>query len=127
MQADVDGDGSLNYGEFVAVSVHLRRMANDEHLHKAFTFFDQNQNGFIEVDELRSALSDEDDGNNEAVISAIMHDVDTDKVSFRAALHMSIHGYVWMFNAFHSFLNRCYASVSEEYICVETWLNLEQA
>lgn len=77
--ADVDGDGSLNYGEFVAVSVHLRRMANDEHLHKAFTFFDQNQNGFIEVDELRSALSDEDDGNNEAVISAIMHDVDTDK------------------------------------------------
>lgn len=77
--ADVDGDGALNYGEFVAVSVHLRRMANDEHLHKAFAFFDQNKSGFIEIEELRQALSDEDDGNSEDVINAIMHDVDTDK------------------------------------------------
>lgn len=77
--ADVDGDGTLNYGEFVAVSVHLSRMANDEHLHKAFAFFDRNQSGFIEIDELRIALSDEDDANSEDVINAIMHDVDTDK------------------------------------------------
>ncbi|CAB4309182.1 unnamed protein product [Prunus armeniaca] len=58
--ADVDGDGALNYGEFVAVTVHLKKMANDEHLHKAFAFFDQNQSG-------------------EEVILAIMYDVDTDK------------------------------------------------
>lgn len=77
--ADVDGDGALNYGEFVAVSVHLRRMANDEHLHKAFAFFDQNQSGYIEIEELRNALTDEVDSNSEEVISAIMHDVDTDK------------------------------------------------
>lgn len=77
--ADIDGDGTLNYGEFVAVSVHLRRMANDEHLHKAFAFFDRNQSGFIEIEELRLALSDEDDANSEEVINAIMHDVDTDK------------------------------------------------
>lgn len=77
--ADVDGDGALNYGEFVAVSVHLRRMANDEHLHKAFAFFDQNQSGYIEIEELRNALNDEVDSNSEEVISAIMHDVDTDK------------------------------------------------
>lgn len=77
--ADVDGDGALNYGEFVAVSVHLRKMANDEHLHKAFSFFDQNKSGYIEIDELRHALSDEDDANSEDVINAIMDDVDTDK------------------------------------------------
>ncbi|KAG5517551.1 hypothetical protein RHGRI_038075 [Rhododendron griersonianum] len=77
--ADVDGDGTLNYGEFVAVSVHLRKMANDEHLHKAFAFFDLNQSGYIEIEELRDALRDEDDTNNEEVINAIMHDVDTDK------------------------------------------------
>ena len=81
LQADVDGDGALNYGEFVAVSVHLKKMANDEHLHKAFSFFDHNKNGYIEIDELRHALSDEDDANSEEVINAIMHDVDTDKVS----------------------------------------------
>ncbi|XP_019253802.1 PREDICTED: calcium-dependent protein kinase 8-like [Nicotiana attenuata] len=77
--ADVDRDGYLNYAEFVAVSVHLRKMANDEHLHKAFLFFDRNESGYIEIEELRSALSDEDDGNSEEVINAIMHDVDTDK------------------------------------------------
>lgn len=87
-QADVDGDGTLNYGEFVAVSVHLRKMANDEHLHKAFAFFDRNESGYIEIEELRDALSDEDDANSEEVIIAIMHDVDTDKVSYIHILPM---------------------------------------
>ncbi|KAL6563759.1 Calcium-dependent protein kinase 8 [Orobanche gracilis] len=77
--ADVDGDGTLNYAEFLAVSVHLRKMANDEHLHKAFAFFDRNGSGYIEIEELRDALSDEGDASNEEVIVAIMHDVDTDK------------------------------------------------
>ncbi|KAM7273443.1 hypothetical protein ACFE04_028107 [Oxalis oulophora] len=77
--ADVKGDGTLNYREFVAVAVHLRKMGNDEHLHKAFAFFDQNQSGYIEVEELRSALNDEVDTCSEEVISAIIQDVDTDK------------------------------------------------
>ncbi|KAJ7964090.1 Calcium-dependent protein kinase [Quillaja saponaria] len=77
--ADVDGDGTLNYVEFVAVSVHLKKMGNDEHLHKAFAFFDQNQSGYIEIEELREALNDDVDTNNEEVINAIMRDVDTDK------------------------------------------------
>ncbi|XP_038726178.1 calcium-dependent protein kinase 8-like [Tripterygium wilfordii] len=77
--ADVDGDGALNYGEFVAVSVHLKKMGNDEHLHKAFSFFDQNESGYIEIDELRNALNDETDTCSEEVINAIMQDVDTDK------------------------------------------------
>ncbi|XP_052175796.1 calcium-dependent protein kinase 32 [Diospyros lotus] len=76
---DVDKDGHLNYGEFVAISVHLRKMGNDEHLHKAFELFDQNQSGYIEMEELRDALADEDETNNEEVINAIMQDVDTDK------------------------------------------------
>lgn len=61
--ADVDGDGTLNYGEFVAVSIHLKKMANDEHLCKAFAFFDQNQSGYIEIEELRDALAGEIDSN----------------------------------------------------------------
>lgn len=80
LQADVDRDGSLNYGEFVAVAVHLKKMGNDEHLQKAFAFFDRNETGYIEIEELRDALSDEDDAKNEDVINSIMHDVDTDKV-----------------------------------------------
>ncbi|KAF7148913.1 hypothetical protein RHSIM_Rhsim03G0018700 [Rhododendron simsii] len=79
---DVDKDGHLNYGEYVAISVHLRKMGNEDHLHKAFEFFDQNQSGYIEIKELRDALADGDeshDTKNEEVINAIMQDVDTDK------------------------------------------------
>lgn len=80
MQADVDGNGLLDYGEFTALSVHLRKIGNDEHLHKAFMYFDQNQSGYIEIEELRDCLADEMGANSEDVINAIIHDVDTDKV-----------------------------------------------
>ncbi|KAJ6741824.1 SERINE/THREONINE-PROTEIN KINASE [Salix viminalis] len=76
---DIDRDGYLDYGEFVAINVHLRKMGNDEHLREAFKFFDKNQSGYIEIDELRDALADEVDGSNEEVINAIINDVDTDK------------------------------------------------
>ncbi|KAJ7972227.1 Calcium-dependent protein kinase [Quillaja saponaria] len=76
---NVDKDGHLGYGEFVAIAVHLRKMDNDEHLRKAFQFFDQNKTGYIEIEELRDALTNEVDTNNEEVINAIMNDVDTDK------------------------------------------------
>ncbi|XP_043690907.1 calcium-dependent protein kinase 20-like [Telopea speciosissima] len=80
MQAgDVDGDGALDYGEFVAVTVHMKKIGNDDHLRKAFAFFDQNQSGYIEIEELREALADELGSNGEEVINAIIHDVDTDK------------------------------------------------
>ncbi|XP_071697809.1 calcium-dependent protein kinase 8-like [Rutidosis leptorrhynchoides] len=77
--ADADRDGTLDFGEFVAVVLHLKRMSNDEHLHKAFEFFDKNHNGYIEVEEIRQALNDEGEITNDEVINAIMHDVDTDK------------------------------------------------
>ncbi|KAI3823444.1 hypothetical protein L1987_04880 [Smallanthus sonchifolius] len=76
--ADVDRDGTLDFGEFVAL--HLKRTANDEHLHKAFEFFDKNQTGYIEVGELCQVLSDEGENTNEEVINAIMHDVDINKL-----------------------------------------------
>lgn len=96
--ADVDGDGALNYGEFVAVWVHLKKMANDEHLHKAFAFFDQNQSGYIEIEELRNALNDDVDAGGEEVIHAIMHDVDTDKdgrISYEEFVSMMKAGTDW--------------------------------
>ncbi|XP_073045857.1 calcium-dependent protein kinase 32-like [Primulina eburnea] len=78
---DVDKDGYLNCGEFVAISVHLRKMGNDEHIHKAFEFFDANKSGYIEMEELRDAFAEEaeTEATSEEVIIAIMQDVDTDK------------------------------------------------
>ncbi|KAF1002735.1 hypothetical protein AG4045_007736 [Apium graveolens] len=79
VEADVDGNGVLNYGEFVAVTIHLQRMENDEHFRKAFTFFDKNGNGCIELDELRDALADESGETDEDVLHEIMQEVDTNK------------------------------------------------
>ncbi|KAL0339646.1 UNVERIFIED_CONTAM: Calcium-dependent protein kinase [Sesamum radiatum] len=75
---DIDKDGYLDCAEFVAISVHLRKMGNDDHLRKAFEFFDKNESGYIEIEELREALADEAE-TSEDVINAIIQDVDTDK------------------------------------------------
>ncbi|CAA6661825.1 unnamed protein product [Spirodela intermedia] len=76
---DANGKEELDYGEFVAVSLHLQRTANDEHLRKAFAFFDKDGNGYIEAEELREALAEDgaDDGTD--VAGDILREVDTDK------------------------------------------------
>ncbi|KAL8509134.1 hypothetical protein ACS0TY_016360 [Phlomoides rotata] len=75
---DTNGKGTLDYGEFLAISLHLQKMANDEHLHKAFSYFDKDGNGFIEPDELRDTLM-EDGEDCTDVANDIFLEVDTDK------------------------------------------------
>ncbi|XP_042396501.1 calcium-dependent protein kinase 20-like [Zingiber officinale] len=87
--ADVNGSGTLEYGEFVAVSIHLRKIGNDEHLHRAFSYFDLNKSGYIEIEELSDSLADDLGPNREEVINAIIHDVDTDKVRNLSLLSMN--------------------------------------
>ncbi|XWS51067.1 hypothetical protein CRYUN_Cryun12cG0144400 [Craigia yunnanensis] len=77
--ADVDGNGVLDYGEFVAVTIHLQKMENDEHFRRAFMFFDKDGSGYIELDELRDALADESGEADVDVLNDIMREVDTDK------------------------------------------------
>ncbi|KAL8091661.1 calcium-dependent protein kinase 10-like [Apium graveolens] len=96
--ADVNGKGVLNYGEFVAVTIHLQRMENDEHIHRAFMYFDKNSNGYIELDELREALADESGETNDNVINEIMREVDTNKdgqISYNEFVAMMKTGTDW--------------------------------
>ncbi|CAN4118290.1 unnamed protein product [Withania somnifera] len=76
---DTNGKGTLDYGEFIAISLHLQRMANDEHLHRAFSFFDKDGNGYIEPDELRGALMEDGSDDCTNVANDIFREVDTDK------------------------------------------------
>lgn len=81
MQIDTNGKGTLDYGEFVAISLHLKKMANDEHLHKAFSYFDKDGNGYIEPQDLQDALMEEGgDIDVASVANDIFQEVDTDKV-----------------------------------------------
>ncbi|XP_009588939.1 calcium-dependent protein kinase 10-like [Nicotiana tomentosiformis] len=96
--ADVDGNGVLDYGEFVAVIIHLQRMENDEHFRKAFMFFDKDGSGYIELDELREALADESGACDTDVLNEIMREVDTDKdgqISYEEFVAMMKTGTDW--------------------------------
>lgn len=55
-------------------------MANDEHLHKAFSYFDKDGNGYIEPQELQDALMEDGDSDSANVANDIFQEVDTDKV-----------------------------------------------
>ncbi|XP_004507321.1 calcium-dependent protein kinase 24 [Cicer arietinum] len=95
--ADFDGNGTLNCEEFITMSVHLRRIGNDEHLSEAFNFFDKNQSGYVEFEELKDALSD-DDSTDDQVIRDILNDVDLDKdgrISFEEFKAMMKSGGDW--------------------------------
>ncbi|KAH7656787.1 Non-specific serine/threonine protein kinase protein [Dioscorea alata] len=76
---DTHGKGVLDYGEFVAVSLHLQRMANDEHLRRAFSYFDKDGNGYIEAEELHQALVEDGPDDSTDVANDILQEVDTDK------------------------------------------------
>ncbi|KAL5651776.1 hypothetical protein ACJX0J_037234, partial [Zea mays] len=99
MQVDTNGRGALDYGEFLAVSLHLQRMANDEHLRWAFLFFDKDGNGFIEPEELREALVDNGAADSmEEVVDDILQEVDTDKdgkISYEEFVAMMKTGTDW--------------------------------
>lgn len=56
-------------------------MANDEHLHKAFSYFDKDGNGYIEPEELRNALMEDGTDDCTDVANDIFQEVDTDKVN----------------------------------------------
>ncbi|GLJ22012.1 hypothetical protein SUGI_0412350 [Cryptomeria japonica] len=96
--ADVDGNGVLDYGEFVAVSIHLQRVGGDDHLQKAFAYFDKNNSGYIETEELREAMVDDLGSNATEVINDILREVDTDKdgrISYEEFVAMMKTGTDW--------------------------------
>ena len=80
----------MDYGEFAAVSLHLKKMANDEHLHKAFSYFDKDSNGFIEPDELRASLMEDGDDDCSNIANDIFQEVDTDKVTVSVSVSVTV-------------------------------------
>ncbi|KAJ8642619.1 hypothetical protein MRB53_004367 [Persea americana] len=97
--ADVDGNGTLDCEEFVTVTVHLKKISSDDDLTKAFRFFDKNESGFIEIEELREALQDGDfRPENEQAIRDIICEIDTDKdgrISYQEFASMMKSGTDW--------------------------------
>eukprot|EP00803_Ostreobium_quekettii_P007401 evm.model.scf_390.4 EVM.evm.TU.scf_390.4 scf_390:79168-83187(+) len=77
---DLDGDGVLNYEEFLAATVNLAALrdddrAVDDRLMAAFEHFDVEGTGYLTREELLEALGESGD---EDTVSEILSEVDTD-------------------------------------------------
>ncbi|KAA8520064.1 hypothetical protein F0562_014320 [Nyssa sinensis] len=75
--ADVDGNGTIDYIEFITATMHRHKLERDEHLYKAFQYFDKDKSGFITRDELETAMKEYGMGD-EDTIREIISEVDTD-------------------------------------------------
>ena len=54
--ADVNGDGQLDYTEFIAACLQSYNYLKENHLRSAFSYFDKDNNGTISKNELRECL-----------------------------------------------------------------------
>lgn len=75
--ADVDGNGSIDYIEFITATMHMNRVEREDHLYKAFEYFDKDKSGYITVGELEQALKKYNMGDTQT-IQEIIAEVDTD-------------------------------------------------
>ncbi|CAN1811110.1 Calcium-dependent protein kinase 21 [Linum perenne] len=75
--ADVDGNGTIDYSEFISATMHRYRLEKNEHLYKAFQHFDKDGSGYITREDLTNAMVQYGIGD-EAGMKGIMDEVDTD-------------------------------------------------
>nr|XP_023890083.1 calcium-dependent protein kinase SK5-like [Quercus suber] len=53
--ADFDNSGTIDYGEFLAATMHLNKLEREENVLLAFSFFDKDGSGDITINELQQA------------------------------------------------------------------------
>ncbi|XP_022868385.1 calcium-dependent protein kinase 5-like [Olea europaea var. sylvestris] len=76
LQADVDNSGTIDYGEFVAATIHLNKLEREEHLMAAFQYFDKDGSGYITIDELQQACVEH--GMTDVLLEDVIKEVDQD-------------------------------------------------
>eukprot|EP00475_Leptophrys_vorax_P028144 TRINITY_DN40556_c0_g1_i2.p2 TRINITY_DN40556_c0_g1~~TRINITY_DN40556_c0_g1_i2.p2 ORF type:complete len:120 (-),score=28.03 TRINITY_DN40556_c0_g1_i2:460-819(-) len=82
----MDGNGEIDYSEFVAATMQSRGLDNDKNLRAAFDFFDSDRSGYIDIEELADAL-----GADLTSLKEILAEVDTNndgKISFEEFKNM---------------------------------------
>ncbi|XP_019175937.1 PREDICTED: calcium-dependent protein kinase 11-like [Ipomoea nil] len=74
--ADIDNNGTIDYGEFLAATLHLNKMEREENLVAAFAYFDKDGSGYITIDELQQACADF--GLVDSSLEETIREIDTD-------------------------------------------------
>lgn len=89
LQADVDNSGTIDYGEFVAATLHLNKIEREDHLFAAFNYFDKDGSGYITQDELEQAC--EEFGIEDIRLEEMIQEVDQDNVSIPVIMILYLH------------------------------------
>ncbi|XP_071930157.1 calcium-dependent protein kinase 1 isoform X2 [Coffea arabica] len=76
LRADVDNSGTIDYGEFIAATLHLNKIEREDHLFAAFNYFDKDGSGYITRDELQQACKEF--GIDDTSLDDMIRDVDQD-------------------------------------------------
>ncbi|KAK3124493.1 hypothetical protein QOZ80_7BG0587370 [Eleusine coracana subsp. coracana] len=74
--ADIDNSGSIDYGEFLAATLHLNKVEREDNLFAAFSYFDKDGSGYITQDELQKAC--EEFGIGDEHLEDVIRDIDQD-------------------------------------------------
>ncbi|XP_020253819.1 LOW QUALITY PROTEIN: calcium-dependent protein kinase 28-like [Asparagus officinalis] len=56
--ADIDNNGTVDCREFLSAMLHVNKLEKEENLRNAFSFFDEDKNGYITIDDLSQACKD---------------------------------------------------------------------
>ncbi|PWZ45066.1 Calcium-dependent protein kinase 13 [Zea mays] len=74
--ADIDNNGTIDYIEFIAATLHLNKLEREEHLVAAFSYFDKDGSGYITVDELQQACKEHN--MPDAFLDDVINEADQD-------------------------------------------------
>jgi calcium-dependent protein kinase len=77
---DTDKNGAINFNEFIAATLEPSITKDLSRIEQAFKFFDNDSNGYIDVNELKATLSDKDSLHTMATksIEGILKEADED-------------------------------------------------
>ena len=75
---DLDGDGKIDYAEFIQAAIDHKHLLNKQNLEIAFNMFDLNHDGQISISELKSMFSDNiiNSSSGDEMVNKIMSEVD---------------------------------------------------
>lgn len=76
---DMDGNGALDYEEFIAATLSTAKMENEDNLARAFAYFDKDNSGYISRSEVQKVITDFGLDHEFGDVNDFMEAADTNK------------------------------------------------
>ena len=83
---DADQNGHIDYSEFVMATLNKKNLMSAERLEQAFKIFDKDNNGFIDIGEIKSVLGKNNTTITDQVWNDMINEVDLNgdgEISFK--------------------------------------------